>query len=61
MSVTNMYKVEGIGELLEKKGLFTKQEIHTIAKDLKRKNLPADLTDLSAQRFTAKDKGVIKK
>ena len=32
MSIDNMYELEAIGELLENKGLMTKQEILTLAK-----------------------------
>ena len=59
MSIDNSYELEAIGELLEPKGILTKQEILSLAKDLKRKNPPADLTDLSAQHFTAKGNAVI--
>jgi hypothetical protein len=61
MAIDNMYELESLGELLEEKGLLTKQEILALATDLKRKNPPADSTDLSAQRFTAKDNAVIER
>jgi hypothetical protein len=35
-----------LGELLEQKGIITKQEILNLAKDLKRKNPSANPTDL---------------
>ncbi len=40
MAIDNMYEPEALGELLEQKGLLTKQEIIALAKDLKRKNPP---------------------
>jgi hypothetical protein len=61
MAIDNMYELESLGELLEEKGLLTKQEILALATDLKRKNPSADSTDLSVQRFTAKDNAVIEK
>ena len=59
MAIDNMYELEALGELLEKKGLLTKQEIIALAKDLKRKNPPAEPTDLLQQRFTAQENAVI--
>ena len=61
MAIDNMYELEAIGELLEQKGLLTKQEILALAKDLKLKNPPAEPTNPSQQRFTAKDNAVIEK
>jgi len=54
-----MYEVEAIGELLEQKGLITKQEILDLAKGLKRKTTTADLTNPTQQPFTAQENAVI--
>ena len=59
MSIDSMYELTALGELLEQKGLITKQEILTLAAELKRQNPPANPTDHSQQRFTAKDNAVI--
>lgn len=42
MSIDSMYELAALGELLEKKGLITKQEIYTLAKDLKQKTPSAE-------------------
>jgi hypothetical protein len=42
MSIDSMYELAALGELLEKKGLITKQEILTLAKALKQKTPPTD-------------------
>lgn len=42
MSIYSMYELAALGELLEKNGLITKQEIYTSAKDLKQKTPPAE-------------------
>ena len=52
LAIANMYEVEAIGELLEQKGLLTKQEIPDLGKDLKRKNPPAEQTGQAQERFT---------
>ena len=36
-----MYELAALGELLEKKGLITKEEIYILAKDLKQRTPPA--------------------
>ena len=64
MSIDTMYELEALGELLEQKGLLTKQEILTLAKELKQKNPPAEshttaTTDSSLQRFTTEENAVI--
>lgn len=61
MTITNMYEVEALGELLEQKGLITKHEILNLATKLKRKNPspPASTPDPSQQRFTDTDNAVI--
>ena len=65
MSIDNTYELEAIGELLEQKGVMTKEEIITLAKDLKRKTPPTDsrtatTIDIPSQpRFTATDNPVI--
>jgi hypothetical protein len=59
MSIDNMYELEALGELLENKGLITKQEVLTLAKKLKRKNPPAEPTDPTQQRFTAQENAAI--
>ena len=56
MSIDSMNKLKAIGELLEQKGLLTKQEILDLATDLKRKNPP---TDPTKEPFTAKENAVI--
>ena len=43
----------------QKKGLLTKQEIITLATELKHQNPPADSTDILQQRFTAQENVVI--
>jgi hypothetical protein len=60
MAIDNMYELKAIGALLEQKGVMTKDEIITLAKELKRKTSPADpctssTTDLPPQPFTATD------
>ena len=59
MTIDNMYEIEALGELLEQKGLLTKQEILTLAQDLKRKNPPVESTDPTQQRFTPTENAVI--
>jgi len=44
LAIGNMYELETIGELLEQKGLMTKDEIITLGKDLKRKAAPTETT-----------------
>ncbi|MEX0830210.1 MAG: hypothetical protein WD032_08195 [Nitrospirales bacterium] len=60
LSIDSMYELEAIGELLEKKGLLTKEEIITLAKELKQENPPAEPTGLSPQRFTETENAIIK-
>ena len=57
MTIDSMYELEAIGELLEQRGVLTKDEIITLAKELKRKSPPtesrtASTPDPSQQRFT---------
>ena len=57
MSIDNTYELAALGELLEQKGVMTKDEIITLAKELKRKTPPAEsrtasTPDPSQQRFT---------
>ena len=66
LAIANMYEVEAIGELLEQKGVMTKQDIIELAKDLKRKSpspeaLAPSTPNISpdSQRFTATDNAVI--
>ena len=59
MSIDNMYEVEAIGELLEQKGLLTKQEILDLATALKQNPPPAKQIDSSQQPFTAQENAVI--
>ena len=59
MGIDNMYELEALGELLEQNGLLTKQEIITLAQNLKRQNLPVEPTDLPPQRFTETENAVI--
>ena len=59
-----MYELEAIGELLEQKGLMTKDEIIALAKDLKQKNPQtkhptSSTTDPPPQRFTETGNAVI--
>jgi len=42
MSIDNTYELAALGELLEQKGVMTKDEIITLAKELKRKTPPTD-------------------
>jgi hypothetical protein len=59
MSIDSMYELAALGELLEQKGLITKQEILTLATALKQKADRSNPTDPSAQRFTPKENAVI--
>ena len=62
LAIANMYEVEALGALLEQKGLISKQEILTLAKELKQKAIPPDpssTSQLDEQRFTAQDNAVI--
>jgi len=57
MSIDNTYELAALGELLEQKGVMTKDEIITLAKELKRRTPPtesrtASTPDPSPQRFT---------
>jgi hypothetical protein len=42
MSIDSMYELAALGELLEQKGVMTKEEIIALAKELKRKTPPTD-------------------
>lgn len=59
ISIDSMYELAALGELLEEKGLITKQEILSLATKLKHTNPPADSTDILQQRFTAQENAVI--
>jgi len=64
LAIGNMYEVEAIGELLEQKGVLTKDEIIALAKELKQKNPQtkppiSSTTAPSLQRFTETDNAVI--
>ncbi len=59
MSIDSMYELSALGELLEQKGLITKQEILTLAQQLKQKADSTHPTDLSQQPFTAQENAVI--
>ncbi len=59
MSIDSMYELAALGELLEQKGLITKQEILTLATQLKQKADSANPTDPSQQPFTAQENAVI--
>jgi len=64
LAIANMYEVEAIGELLEQKGVLTKDEIIALAIELRQKNpqtIPptSSTTDPSLQRFTETDNAVI--
>ncbi len=59
LSIDNMYELEALGKLLEQKGLITKEEIITLAKQLKQKADSSNTTDSSSQRFTAQENAVI--
>ena len=37
-TISNMWEIAAIVELLEQKGLYTKQDLHTIIDELRRKN-----------------------
>lgn len=53
MSIDSMYELAALGELLEKKGLITKQEIYTLAKDLKQTTPPAETHHASPNDTTS--------
>ncbi len=55
MSIDNMYELEALGELLEQKGLITKQEVIDLATSLKQKANPRAET----QKFTDVENAVI--
>ena len=64
MSIDNTYELAALGELLEQKGVMTKEEIITLAKELKRKSPPTESRTASTphpsqQRFTETDNAVI--
>jgi hypothetical protein len=65
ISIDSMYELEAIGELLEQRGVMTKEEIIALAKELKRKTPPTEsrtaaTIDTSPQpRFTDTDNAVI--
>ena len=59
MSIDNMYELEALGELLEQKGLITKQEILDLASTLKQKADSVNPTESSSQPFTVQDNAVI--
>ena len=64
MSIDSMYELAALGELLEQKGVMTKEEIITLAKELKRKTPPTDsrtaaTPNPSQQRFTETENAVI--
>ncbi len=62
MSIDSMYELAALGELLEQKGLLTKQEILALAKQLKRKadsSSPTNPAEPSEQRFTVQENAVI--
>ena len=65
MSIDNTYELAALGELLEQKGVLTKDEIITLAKELKRKTPPTDsrtaLTTATPPqpRFTETDNAII--
>ena len=64
LAIGNMYELEAIGELLEQKGVLTKDEIIALAKELRQKNPQtkpptSSTTDPSLQRFTETDNAVI--
>ncbi len=59
MTIDSMYELAALGELLEQKGLLTKQEILTLAQQLKQKADSANSTDPSSKRFTAQENAVI--
>ncbi len=59
MSIYSMYELSALGELLEQKGLITKQEILAIAQQMKQRADSTNLTDPSQQPFTAQENAVI--
>ena len=44
-TISNMWEIAAIVELLEQKGLCTKQDLHTIITDLRKKNPRARIPD----------------
>jgi hypothetical protein len=65
MTIDSMYELEATGELLQQRGVMTKEEIIALAKDLKRKTPstePRTATTIaipSQPRFTDTDNAVI--
>ena len=59
MSIDSMYELAAVGELVEQKGLMTKQEILTPAQQLKQKADSINSTDPSQQPFTVQENTVI--
>ena len=59
MSIDSMYELAALGELLEQKGLMTRQEIITLATALKEKASLLPPTDPSSQPFTVQENAVI--
>lgn len=65
MSIDNTYELAALGELLEQKGLITKQEILALAKDLKQQTPPAETGTASTNEipslppFTDRDNAAI--
>ena len=65
IAIDNMYELEALEELLEQKGVMTKDECIALAKELKRKTPPTEshtsaTTDTPPlQRFTAQESAVI--
>ena len=59
MSIDTMYELEALSQLLEQKGVLTKQERVTLATQLKRQNPPTESSMSSQPRFTETDNAVI--
>lgn len=59
MSIDSMYELAALGELLEKKGLITKQEIFDRAKVLKQNATPHEHVPPASQPFTDRENAVI--
>ena len=46
-TVSNLWEIAAIVELLERKHLRTKQDLHTIIDELRRKNLPTRIPEMA--------------
>jgi len=62
MTIGSMHELEAIGELLEQRGVMTKEEVIDLRKTPTTESRTANTTDIPPpQRFIAKDNAVIEK